>query len=68
MCVCLIMSNQARGLLHQFRSKAVIPCTLLGLCSQCDPGMWDSGHVPTVECITHPGGQLCPARLRPGDL
>ncbi|XP_076461317.1 uncharacterized protein LOC143293874 [Babylonia areolata] len=56
-----IVLRKARGLLHQFRSKAVIPCTLMGLCAQCDPGMWDSGHVPTVECITHLHNKICPA-------
>lgn len=63
-----IVLRKARGLLHQFRSKAVIPCTLVGLCSQCDPGMWDSGHVPTVECITHANNKPCPVSLGVGDL
>lgn len=69
--VCVLTTplfTQARGLLHQFRSKAVIPCTLVGLCSQCDPGMWDSGHVPTIECITHLHNKPCPASLGVGDL
>ncbi|XP_070185479.1 TBC1 domain family member 16-like [Littorina saxatilis] len=56
-----IVLRKARGLLHQFRSKATIPCTLVGLCSQCDPGMWDSGHVPTIECIKHYNNKPCPA-------
>ncbi|XP_075231333.1 TBC1 domain family member 16 [Lycorma delicatula] len=45
-----LILRKARGLLYQFRQKPVIPCTLAGLCMQCGPGMWDSGHAPTVVC------------------
>lgn len=43
--------RKARGLLHKFRLLPRIPCTLVGLCQRCTPGQWDSGHVPTVECV-----------------
>lgn len=57
---CLSFNFQARGLLHDYRRRPVIPCTLHGLCSLCGQGMWDSGHVPTVECVgNHPHG-ACP--------
>ncbi|GAB1597558.1 TBC1 domain family member 16-like isoform X1 [Argonauta hians] len=46
-----LVLRRARGLLHQFRKIPKIPCTLHGLCSLCGTGMWDSGHVPIVECI-----------------
>nr|KAG5713742.1 hypothetical protein BaRGS_024369 [Batillaria attramentaria] len=35
---------------------------------KCDPGMWDSGHVPTIECITHPNNKPCPLSVGVGDL
>ncbi|KAB7499853.1 TBC1 domain family member 16, partial [Armadillidium nasatum] len=50
-----IVLRKARGLLHNFRSRERIPCTLVGLCDLCGPGMWDSGHAPTVICIGHEG-------------
>ncbi|XP_013399258.1 TBC1 domain family member 16-like [Lingula anatina] len=55
-----VILRKARGLLHQFRALPKIPCTLHGLCSLCGPGMWDSGHVPTVECTGNHGDNICP--------
>uniref|UniRef100_A0A0P4VUQ2 Rab-GAP TBC domain-containing protein n=1 Tax=Scylla olivacea TaxID=85551 RepID=A0A0P4VUQ2_SCYOL len=52
--------KKARGLLHQYRSMSHLPCTLVGLCELCGPGMWDSGHVPVVACVGHPDDQACP--------
>jgi hypothetical protein len=54
---CLL---QARGLLHKFRTREKIPCTLEGICSLCSSGMWDSGHVPVVECTGSHDEQECP--------
>ena len=60
---CVIV--QARGLLNEYRCRPVIPCTLHGLCSQCGQGMWDSGHVPTVQCVgSHLHGE-CPYLASP---
>ncbi|KAK3598747.1 hypothetical protein CHS0354_028799 [Potamilus streckersoni] len=57
--------RKARGLLYQYRRRSRIPCTLYGLCSLCGQGMWDSGHVPTVECTGgHPDG-VCPYHSTP---
>ncbi|KAG7156946.1 TBC1 domain family member 16-like [Homarus americanus] len=50
----------ARGLLHQYRSMSHLPCTLMGLCELCGPGMWDSGHVPVVTCKGHLDNKPCP--------
>lgn len=55
-----LVLKKGRGLLHQFRSAANIPCTLVGLCELCGPGMWDSGHVPVVACTGHSEEQVCP--------
>ncbi|KAK3861423.1 hypothetical protein Pcinc_032616 [Petrolisthes cinctipes] len=55
-----ITLKKARGLLHQYRSMSRLPCTLVGLCELCGPGMWDSGHAPTVECEGHQDNQSCP--------
>ncbi|XP_069166722.1 TBC1 domain family member 16-like [Procambarus clarkii] len=52
--------KKARGLLHQYRSMSHLPCTLVGLCELCGPGMWDSGHVPVVACVGHPDDKPCP--------
>lgn len=52
--------QKARGLLHQYRSMSHLPCTLVGLCELCGPGMWDSGHVPVVTCVGHPDDKPCP--------
>ncbi|XP_047486706.1 TBC1 domain family member 16-like isoform X2 [Penaeus chinensis] len=52
--------QKARGLLHQYRSMSHLPCTLVGLCELCGPGMWDSGHVPVVTCVGHPDDKTCP--------
>nr|XP_053629773.1 TBC1 domain family member 16-like [Cherax quadricarinatus] len=52
--------KKARGLLHQYRSMNYLPCTLVGLCELCGPGMWDSGHVPVVACVGHPDDKPCP--------
>ncbi|GFR74313.1 TBC1 domain family member 16 [Elysia marginata] len=60
-----LVLRKARGLLHEFRKKPKIPCTLYGLCSQVNAGMWDSGHAPTVECITHPADEVCPYNSNP---
>lgn len=56
---------QARGLLHDFRQIPKIPCTLHGLCSLCGPGMWDSGHVPVVECVGNHLDDICPYSSNP---
>ncbi|KAG0712996.1 TBC1 domain family member 16 [Chionoecetes opilio] len=55
--------KKARGLLHQYRSMSHLPCTLVGLCELCGPGMWDSGHVPVVACVGHSEDQPCPLTL-----
>ncbi|CAH1795390.1 unnamed protein product [Owenia fusiformis] len=55
-----VVLRKARGLLHQFRTLPSIPCTLDGLCTLCGPGMWDSGHVPTVKCTKNHKDGLCP--------
>ncbi|KAJ8873777.1 hypothetical protein PR048_024611 [Dryococelus australis] len=61
-----LILRKARGLLHQFRQKQRIPCTLAGLCRLCGPGMWDSTHAPVVECtVDHPTSELCPHRRLP---
>lgn len=46
--------------MHQFRLLEQIPCTLQGLCSMNHTGMWDSGHVPAVECVGHSKIEGCP--------
>ncbi|XP_064108840.1 TBC1 domain family member 16-like [Macrobrachium nipponense] len=56
----VLVLKKARGLLHQYRSMSHLPCTLVGLCELCGPGMWDSGHVPVVACIGHEGDAPCP--------
>ncbi|KAI5723714.1 hypothetical protein M8J76_009927 [Diaphorina citri] len=45
-----LILRKARGLVHNFRQLSVIPCTLVRLCQQCGPGIWDSSPVPTVVC------------------
>ncbi|KAH9384012.1 hypothetical protein HPB48_025995 [Haemaphysalis longicornis] len=55
-----LVLRKARGLLHQFRQLRSIPCTLASLCELCGPGMWDSGHVPVIECRRDHDGQPCP--------
>ncbi|XP_071965030.1 TBC1 domain family member 16-like isoform X2 [Antedon mediterranea] len=56
-----IVLKKARSLLYQFRTLPRISCELNGLCRTCGPGMWDSGHVPEVECIgSHEEGYVCP--------
>lgn len=55
-----LVLRKARGLLHQFRLLPCIPCTVAGLCELCGPGMWDSGHVPVVECRGGHGDRSCP--------
>lgn len=62
----LPISFQARGLLHHYRKLPRIPCTLHGLCSLCGPGMWDSGHVPIVECVGNHKNDMCPYNSNPG--
>ncbi|XP_053688409.1 TBC1 domain family member 16 [Sabethes cyaneus] len=54
-----LILRKARGLLHQFRLFPKIPCTLSGLCKRCGPGMWDSGHHPSIECIGHLDHETC---------
>uniref|UniRef100_A0A182WDC9 Rab-GAP TBC domain-containing protein n=1 Tax=Anopheles minimus TaxID=112268 RepID=A0A182WDC9_9DIPT len=54
-----LILRKARGLLHQFRQYPKIPCTLSGLCKRCGPGMWDSGHHPSIECIGHLDHETC---------
>lgn len=46
--------------MHEFRLMEKIPCTVQGLCSISHTGMWDSGHVPAVECAGHDGVAGCP--------
>ncbi|CAD5123574.1 DgyrCDS11909 [Dimorphilus gyrociliatus] len=46
--------RKARAILHDFRTRSTIPCTLSGLCTLCGPGIWDSGHVPNIVCIGGP--------------
>lgn len=55
-----LVLRKARGLLHQFRLLPGIPCSLAGLCELCGSGMWDSGHVPVVECRGGHGNRPCP--------
>ncbi|XP_045497157.1 TBC1 domain family member 16 [Colias croceus] len=45
-----LILRKARGLLYQFRQLQRIPCTLVGMCQRCGPGIWDSTHRPSVEC------------------
>lgn len=55
------LSLQARSLLHQFRLRPRIPCSLHDLCQLCGSGMWDSGYMPAVECAGHRlGSESCP--------
>ncbi|XP_058116529.1 TBC1 domain family member 16 isoform X2 [Anopheles ziemanni] len=54
-----LILRKARGLLHQFRQYPKIPCTLSGLCKRCGPGMWDSGHHPSIECVGHLDHETC---------
>lgn len=60
-----LVLRKARGLLHDFRQIPKIPCTLHGLCSLCGPGMWDSGHVPIVECVGNHLEDICPYNSNP---
>lgn len=60
-----LVLRKARGLLHDFRQIPKIPCTLHGLCSLCGPGMWDSGHVPVVECVGNHLDDVCPYSSNP---
>lgn len=53
-----IILRKARGLLYQFRRMPIIPCSLRSLCQHCGPGVWDSTHVPDIECIHE--DQVCP--------
>ncbi|KAF8782318.1 TBC1 domain family member 16 like protein [Argiope bruennichi] len=55
-----LVLRKARGLLHQFRLLPRIPCTLSRLCELCGPGMWDSGHVPVIDCSGDHGDHSCP--------
>ncbi|ELU09246.1 hypothetical protein CAPTEDRAFT_175014 [Capitella teleta] len=55
-----VVLRKARGLLHKFRTLEKIPCTLEGICMLCGSGMWDSGHVPTVECSGNHEDTQCP--------
>lgn len=54
-----LILRKARGLLHQYRQLPKIPCTLSGLCKRCGPGMWDSGHHPSIECVGHEHDEVC---------
>ncbi|XP_074648620.1 TBC1 domain family member 16-like [Tubulanus polymorphus] len=56
----VVVLRKARGLLHQFRTRRSIPCTLIGLSATCGPGIWDSGHVPAIRCVGHTGDEPCP--------
>lgn len=51
--------RKARGLLHQFRQYQKIPCSLSSLCRRCGPGIWETGHRPSVECIGHEMDEKC---------
>ncbi|XP_016061791.1 PREDICTED: TBC1 domain family member 16 isoform X1 [Miniopterus natalensis] len=56
-----LVLRKARSLLHQFRLRPRIPCSLHDLCQLCGSGMWDSGYMPAVECAGHrPGSESCP--------
>ncbi|XP_060027840.1 TBC1 domain family member 16 isoform X2 [Erinaceus europaeus] len=56
-----LVLHKARSLLHQFRLRPQIPCSLHDLCKLCGPGMWDSGPIPAVECTgEHPASESCP--------
>ena len=46
--------------MHQFRLLEKIPCTVQDLCCMTSSGMWDSGHVPAIECVGHEGVPGCP--------
>lgn len=46
--------------MHQFRLLEKIPCTTQDLCSSNSAGMWDSGHVPAIECVGHENVEGCP--------
>lgn len=46
-----VVLREARAILHDFRTRSTIPCTLSGLCALCGPGIWDSGHVPNIVCV-----------------
>lgn len=54
-----LIARKARGLLHQFRQLREIPCTLVGLCTRCGPGIWDSSHSPRIYCVGHVDGAKC---------
>jgi len=49
-----LVLSKARGLLHQFRSRERIPCTLTSLCQLCGPGAWDSRPIPRLDCVHAP--------------
>ncbi|XP_067622237.1 TBC1 domain family member 16 isoform X4 [Eurosta solidaginis] len=55
-----IILRKARGLLYKYRQLSKIPCTLIGLCKRCGPGMWDSDHCPALECVGHSEDDKCP--------
>lgn len=59
-----VILRKARGLLHAYRQRARIPCTLQALCTRCGPGQWDSTHSPVIECV---GTQDCPCRTNEPD-
>ena len=52
-----LVLKKARGLLHQFRSLAKIPCTLRRLVLSKEeqlpstPSAWNSSFLPAVECV-----------------
>lgn len=55
-----LILRKARGLLYQFRQFPKIPCTLSNLCKRCGPGMWETSHHPSIECIGHLDDEICP--------
>lgn len=56
-----LILRKARGLLYQFRQFPKIPCTLsTNLCKRCGPGMWETGHHPSIECVGHLDDEICP--------
>ncbi|CAM1303479.1 TBC1D16 (predicted) [Pycnogonum litorale] len=59
-----LVLRKARGLFHQFRVLATIPCTLHGLCEMNGSSMWDTGRVTQINCVCsrrHHQSESCPA-------
>nr|XP_039261328.1 TBC1 domain family member 16-like [Styela clava]XP_039261329.1 TBC1 domain family member 16-like [Styela clava] len=54
-----VVLRKARGLLHSFRIRPRVPCTLHDICIKSPPGVWDSGYAPTVECTGLHDSEQC---------